>query len=364
MYLLSNHSQSSYNTNGLDGSNPKLYGLSEYESDNEFKGMRDTRESGIPNGEIEEQLLVGYRQGSISYTGMRVYDGGDHYQAICHVKIPSLPANGTTIEIEYGKMVSADISKMIYDRKVLENPIIHYKFDEGEGTTVANSANVNPTKYRGTIIHKDNEGGWNNFSTRNCGLSYPHRVANGKSYNFNGDYMEAVGADSNLNSALSGNFTILAWIKSSTLNKTSVLFRKETTAEGGFRLQISGINSNLRFQVKNSSNNTNWSIVTNAPYGSAVGHECMIGIIVDNSTPQKIRFISNGSLSQEKELPIQLESNNGTLRIGTSTYGSEAFIGDIGEIQIYPYQLTQEQIKELYENRSIATIEPIVEEVE
>ena len=346
----------------LDGSNAKIVWTGDYDSDNNFKGLRDIFTPGIPNGETEQQILVGFWNGSINYAGMRIYDGGEHYQAICHVKIPTLPADGMEIELDYGKMSSIDISKMIYGRTVLENPLIHYKFNEGEGTTIANSANVEPTKYRGTIFHTEGKGQWNNHSIRNCGLVYPHLVTSGKSYNFNdGDYMEVVGSDSVVREALEKDFTIIMWINSSTLNKESVLIRKEgLTGQGGFRLQISGQNGSLRLGIKDPSGG-DMQYVSNSPYGSAVGHECMVGFIADSSEIQKIRFISNGSLSQEKQLPINIAQNTGTVRIGASTSSGQFFIGDIGEIQIYNRQLSEFEVQQLYENRLIALTSQLLE---
>jgi hypothetical protein len=61
-----------------------------------------TMNVGTPTLSVEELLFLHFKRNSFTYPNARMYNGGDHYQTICYVKIPTLPAAGKTIKIRYG----------------------------------------------------------------------------------------------------------------------------------------------------------------------------------------------------------------------------------------------------------------------
>jgi len=341
----------------LDGTNAKSILIGENDDHRGFNGW-DNCDIGIPLTSTEEQIITGYRDysTSVEYNAVRVYDGGDHHQATTYIKIPKLPPDGMDIYIMHYDLMAADASEDVYGELIATpNPIIHYKLNEGEGTAIVNQAS--PGTYDGTITVDTGE--WNDYGLRYCGNLYPRIFKGSNSYKFKGgvDYI-TIGGHTPLNSKLTKNFSFVAWIKTENVNVNQTIFAKFTTGAGGFRFQTGGSNGNLRFRIDDVANGISKQAVHNAPFGVAVGHEVMVGVIVSDDDIPKVRFISNGVISEEKELPGAIIQSTGTPRIGISYPTSEKFIGDIGEVQLYDYQLTPLQVQQLYENRLLAETEP------
>lgn len=336
----------------LDGSNPKIIWTGDYDNNNGFYGRRFVYPAGIPTGETEPQLLVGTQNGDATYTPARLFDGGNHYMATCHVKIPVVPADGLEIEI---KRVASDVSTELYTESLAyDDVLIHYTFEEGTGEDTYNKKATieEPNKYRGKIITPLGDGtggGWSNNAIRSIGLTYPYKCI-GKSYNFNNsDYIDiaATPGDTYFHNLFVNDFTMLMWIASSDLNRHNVLFRK-LGDDKGMLFEFRGVNGNLSFTVTDDQTYT----VNNSPYGSAVGHPTMVGIRYD-STNLTIEFIANGSISPVKTLGTAIPYNTGTARIGAKQNSSSCFIGDMGEFQFYARKLTNLEIQQLNENRVI-----------
>ena len=95
-------------------------------------GPRMATPEGTPTGGEIQSLISPYSAG-LGYAPMRLFDGGDHYQALVYIKIPSLPAAGCTICIHCGSGLGSTIETWS-DSFSLPGLFTHYKFEEGAGT--------------------------------------------------------------------------------------------------------------------------------------------------------------------------------------------------------------------------------------
>lgn len=100
---------------------------------------------------------------------------------------------------------------------------------------------------------------------------------------------------------------------------------------------------------------------SSTPMAVATGVERMIGFILDNSTPANVSFIIDGAVSTPSALTYDIDANTGyPITIGAVGAGGSKYAENICDVQIYPYALTDLQVKQLHENRMLAATEPAV----
>ena len=334
----------------LDGTGIETIWQGPNDTNLSFHGILKIAKASTPAGATEEHLLAG---STSNYSNARIFDGGDHYQSLIYLKIPSLPADGMDISVYSGNASAVSASKVtLFPQQGVElpTPLLHIPLNEGSGLT---AYDISGNGMHGSIIHVDAKGGWNEATIRRAGPAYPFIPVGSGSYSFNGGDCIEIPTDSTLD-PINKNFSAVAWINAS---------------EPANALRIVGQGSqNSKWSLQESSlgalsfaygNGTTAKSITMSPGRVIVGYPRMVGIVVDDSTPAKIRFIVDGVFSKSYDLEFDILTNSGYLiRIGAELPGYKAFVGDISDVRIYPYQLTQLQVTQLYENRLLAATEP------
>jgi hypothetical protein len=340
----------------LDGTNAKTIWCGAKDDIGSFNGLCYMYGAATPNFDTERHLIVGSPSGEAAYLGGRIYDGGQHYEATFHIKIPLLPAAGTDINVICGNPSATSESDItIYSQPgiALPTPLIKILMNEGEGTTILDSSGNNR---HGVLTHTAGKGSWNTYPCRRIGSAYPWMKHSGKSYNFAGDIV-TIPTDATFE-ALSKNFTVIAWIKSiSTSNPAQIIGKGNGQTWWSFQLR----SPNNYIPGVTVGNGTSTNVKSSPLPGSAVnGQERMVGVIFNNDTPAKVAFIRDGKVSSfSTALTFDIVPNNNLpLTIGADAAGGNVFNGDIGEIHIYPGILTALQIQQLHENRMVTATEP------
>lgn len=337
----------------LDGSNAKTISVCPLDLTGSFSGYSNINDAGTPTASINRQLLIGSVNvvGGIKHPNLRVFDGGTHHQATFFVKIPNLPAGGTSIYVCSGNPSATSVGDItLFDDIVQPNLLGRWKFNEGSGTTIQD---LSGNDRHGSLVHVAGKGSWNEFSGRRSGAVYPFIVQAGHSYNFNGgDYVE-IPNDAVLDALIKG-FSVVAWIKDNSTSSAQRAVISKGVGNNGWALHTRGGTAYPVLNYGNGSANTygiySWSC-------QKMWH--MVGFTLDTSTPAKISTIYDGKLFSTTALLYDIIANTGLpLRIGAASDGSELFIGDIDEIQLYQGALTALQVQQLYENRFLATTEP------
>jgi hypothetical protein len=324
-----------------------------------FLGIRNIFAAAMPFGTTERHLIVGGDyEGGIRYPSARIYEGGQHYQATFHIKLPNLPAGGMDIDVVCGHPSAQSQSNLkIYAEPAiaLPDPLMLYRFDEGEGNVLHDYSG---NGRHGTIVHVGSGGKWNDYSVRPIGSTYPWIMSEGsKSYNFTGDRVEIPTDD--VFEALNKHFTIIAWIKTTSMTLPAHIFGKGSGKDGwSFQLR-SDYNYLPGIVVGNGSTTTVKAGMISGEANN--GQPRMVGVIFNNDTPAKVAFIRDGKISSFAALNFDAVVNNGLpLVIGANSEGLHPFNGDIGELHIYSGILTPLQVQGLHENRLVAETEPKV----
>jgi len=329
--------------------------LGPHQLTDQFLGLNMGCEPGTPTTATERQILCGNFDGTgdIDYKSVRIFDGGQHYQAQVFIKLPSLPAGGMDI-IAWAKNQSPSISIWQNPGIAHPTPLLRMLINEGaggNGTTITDSSGNNR---HGTLTHTDGKGSWNNTSGRFAGASFPQILLPGASYNFNGgDYIN-IPTDA-IFEALIKDFTVVVWVKIDNIASPSrQIFGKGRSSYTGWSLQILSGVPRIEIGVEGTNEHHNSGI-----YLKDNWH--MIGVIIDNSTPAQVSHIIDGIVRAPIAFAFDISADTGlSLRIGSHTSGGTYAIGGICDVQVYPYQLTQLQVQQLYENRPIAATEPAV----
>lgn len=306
-------------------------------------GYRYQSEQGIPTGETDQQLIFSV-QGD--YPPVRIFDGGNHYQALVYVKIPILPADGGNIQIRYGGNEVAIANESIFSNITQSELLAHYKLNEGTGTTILDSSGNNK---HGILVPGTGE--WIGEAGRQSGNVDPAIKKTGYSFSFNGDgYIQITDSDTDEDFQFVKNFSVCFWLKSIVgIGATNwIMGIGEYGVAHWALVQNSAIlrfNYNALNLYKNPS--VGWMVIDNSwKY---------IAFSIDDDF--KLTFCINGV----SQTPIQLDEisvPSGKLTIGADSNGGENFTGSIDDVQIYNTALTGLQMRQIYEDRFVAEIEP------
>lgn len=210
----------------------------------------------------------------------------------------------------------------------INKPIAHYKFDEGYGTVVNNSGSI------GSTIN----------GTFGPGTSAPTWVTgkSGKGLSFDGNDYVWLGNQSILSP---NNITISSWFK---VNADGTIIRNRTY---GYNLRTSGNkvvaglyeNSNNQIQISSTMNinDNKWHQATMTYNGTAL--KLYIDGVYNNSTNGTG---TNAIYYVEKAIAIGRDADN----------PSNHFNGLIDEVKIYNYALSEDEIKQDYNQGATAVI--------
>jgi hypothetical protein len=202
------------------------------------------------------------------------------------------------------------------------NPVALYHFDEGSGTTTADSSGYGND---GTVYG----------ATWTTGIS-------GKALEFDGvdDYIDC-GTDESL-ILYNQSYTISAWVKSADMNQNwQTIYTTDPSSVDGFRLFVHGSKIYYYTYINGTDLQTLWSdtlnqdqwyyVVITRDYGSGDTKLYVNGTVEDNFTA--IGYCGRGDISNR----YHRISNSGN-----------TFNGTIDEVKIYNHTLTEEEILEHY----------------
>ncbi len=319
-----------------------------------------------PAGASETAIFAGGNvgTGSGSYPNGRIYVGSNHYQGEVYLKIPSLPAGGKDFYVWYGNSSATSTSDVTMFPNMVQNTLVaRWKMDEGSGTSVVDSCASSGAScletgtHNGTLTHTSGKGSYNAFNGRRSGMYYPDIKQSGASYNFNaGDYVEV--AD-HANLQMVKNFTVTAWIRGTNLASNQCIICKGSNSSGNFwGLATGGTGGNLKFY--NGSGST--FKYTSYPVPLNASDWKNVTAVIDNASPAKVTFYVNGVVDGSSQtLSADVGSTVGlNLRIGADTASNFKFTGDIDDVQIYNTALAATQIRQIYEDRMFASVEPSI----
>jgi hypothetical protein len=230
-------------------------------------------------------------------------------------------------------------------------PAAHYQFNECQGTTAYNAAataNEEPAGNNGTITI--GSGGTNTSAGTCTGVSGEawKDGANGKfgaSLEFDGsdDYVSTASTISGFDQ--SSNFTLSAWVKTTTSFQRSILSNRNSVG------LFWGISSSKPFIFFNGASPTTFA-----------GNKT-----VDDGNWHLLTFIRSGTTSyhyvdgllDSSLIQTGVPTNTQTMRIAYDIANSTYFTGQIDDVRIYNYALTSKQVELLYNENSTVRFGPI-----
>lgn len=213
-------------------------------------------------------------------------------------------------------------------------PIGHWRFDENSGTTAFDASQNG---------HGDNIG--NHGTLTNS----PTRTTSGK-FNSAINFVSASSTYVSIPDAdifdITGNFTLSAWINRSS-NSTQQVLSKSSNTNGGYSL-LTGTSGEVYCRTSNGISYTD-SYSVQGLVSSGTGWHHIVA--VRNGTSCRI-WVDGKDRTSVANTHTTMTANTNILRIGSKGDGGEYFNGDIDEIRIYNYALTNKQIEILYNENS------------
>jgi hypothetical protein len=221
----------------------------------------------------------------------------------------------------------------------LPQPLVYYRFDEGQGTTAKNSGSGGPSK---------------NLTLNTATSAWTTGKIN-KAWNATGANWLSLADDNDLDFAATDDFTITMWFKSSTPtnigSSTSecVLCKTNAATTPGYNIYFYNTDGLLRFGVDDDTSyqpedlltstqdvyDGNWHYMAARKIGTTRIDLYIDGVLNASKTP----LSSTGSIANS--LPLYIGDRDG------SDNGDE-FHGAIDELKIYRAALTDDQIKADY----------------
>jgi len=319
----------------------RTFWITPYETSTSNVGPRWADQVGTPAGASPQLLMSSTLD---AYKPLRLFDGGGHYQSLVYVCIPSLPAAGTTIKI-YSKSGNASSVANTFPANFSQTGLLaQYKLDEGTGTTITDSSGNGKA-----AVLTPGTGSWNSAGGRMAGAANPDITLAGKSYHFNGDGKIII-IDSDTDEAFNFTnvFTICAWFRTlSTANQYIVC--KGTMGGQHWALTVNGT---PRFAY-----NTDTILGLGQSVYDGRWHFMAISIDANN------KYIScvDGNCTALTSLAAPIAATAGLVSIGADASGEWGVTtGDVDDVQIYNEALTAVQMRQIYESRSFATLEPAI----
>lgn len=284
----------------------------------------------------------------------KVMLGGNHYQGLFYVKIPSLPAAGTIIKVgsSGGSVTASDVT--VFSDAVKANLVGRWQIREGSGTTIADSSG---NDNHGSIV--GTPGSWNAFGIARYGNIWPHIKRASASYFFNQVNAARIVIPNNADFALDKSFTVVMWMSGdSTADGRYLLGFKNTTT--GWGLRCNGVSDTLTLRYSTGAALTEIASSPGVYLHSLTTPKQphMIGFKID-STGAKVIFFIDGYINAQQNLANALVAPTADLWIGGAD-GDKAWKGSIEDVQIYGRELTDLEIRSLFEGRPMSATEAVI----
>lgn len=252
------------------------------------------------------------------------------YAATSYIRVGCANASGTNINFFNGWMddlaifngtaLSADQVKELYEGRYI-----------GEWMPQANLVglwhlNGNSTDFSGTGAHGTD-------TAITYGTAYG-KISQGASFNGTSSVI-ACGTSNTLN--LTGDMTILAWIKPTSLNVYQMIFRRGSST--GYQLEINNANNTFFFTARGGNTATaNTNSLT-------AGVWQLVGISKSGTTVTS--YVNGSSVGSTGSITVTSDAGQ-TTYIGANGSGTEEFAGSMDEVAIFSRALTAAEIRHWY----------------
>jgi len=239
--------------------------------------------------------------------------------------IASIPAGKATDPA--GNLNTASTST---DNTVTYNPqsglVAAYSFEEGTGTTTADSS------------------GNNNTGTLSTGVTWTTgKIGNAVAFN-------GTSGDITINEApsldLSGSFSLSAWVKPAVISGTETLLIKETTSGCGYFVQI--VNNGQIDSGFNNGSGCIEHITTNA--NMVAGNWYNLTVVLDHSNNVYNSYLNGNLIASVAETGVPVPNTQPLVlgRSGCSGCGFERLNGVLDEVKVYSRALAAAEVLTLY----------------
>ena len=250
-------------------------------------------------------------------------------------------------------------------------PVAWYRFDECQGTTAYDSSpnnNFSVTGYNGTITigatgSNTSAGTCTGAATEAWKNGVNGKIKSSLSFDGTSDYVSITETTHSAFDFASGDtMTISAWIKPTALpsngNYASIV-AKAGASSNGYYAQISS-SGGLEFCVINTGGTFGCYTSTQSPVTVGIWQHIVYTMTIGDSTSIKLYYngkpVTGNWNSNGNTVP---DADNANVNIGASDPTGEFFNGQIDDVRIYRYALTDTQIKTVMNNNSAVNFAPI-----
>jgi hypothetical protein len=204
--------------------------------------------------------------------------------------------------------------------------LIHYKFNEGTGTTAFNSTR---TTLNGVLGSTTASPTWTKSGKDNGALSFD-----------GGDYIQV--ADSN-DLDFTDDFTISAWVARSGGVNEYIVSKTDDSSDGGYALLIGNLGEVYCRTVNGSGHNDSYTAT-----GFVLADSTWHHLAATRAGTSCRVYVDGIDRTNTAATHTTLTANAKTLRIGTQPAGGNYTVGKIDDVKVYNYALTSTEIKADY----------------
>jgi hypothetical protein len=212
------------------------------------------------------------------------------------------------------------------------SPLGYWKFDDGFGTTTKNSG-TGGTALNGTLT------GMASAATYKSGWQQTGKIGKALAFDGSNDYVTIANS-----SALdTTDVTVTAWIKTSTSQTDAYIINKWVSPHA-YPFALRDTNNKARFTVYDGTHNPIVTGTTNLNDGN--WHH-LVGIR-SSSLGKLLVYVDGKQEANVSDTTTAALTNTDPINIGVYDASNNQFTGYIDEVKIYPFALTDDQIKTDY----------------
>ena len=241
----------------------------------------------------------------------------------------------------YARTQKQILEDMNAGRPAQKSPVGYWKFDEGADNTCS-----------GGVNDACDSSGYGNDGAR-TGATWTNEGKFGKALSFNGtsDYVDVTDPGSNWELDITDEFAFSMWIKQteSTSCCDSPLHHMTPWRDNGFATRVYGSDGSVTFVFLTNTGDD----ISASGYSLNTWYH-FVGVYSKSNSIKKI-FV-NGIEKVSKSISTSLGITDNPLRIGAGSATWEQFPGLIDEVKIYNYALTDEEIKQEYNQGKVSVM--------
>ena len=200
-----------------------------------------------------------------------------------------------------------------------------WKFDEGSGTTAADSTGGNT----GSLVNS------------------PTWVAghNGGALNFSNNGYVSIASNPTVNFGTGQSFSVSFWLNPSSALTTTAGFvaKKASDVAQGYEIYYDNAQGKVNFRIGGNTDFNTWSTV---PSANSWTH--LVATVSDNGTNKTISLYCNGSLNRTNVSSVLDTTSSAALTVGYAATWGAHFSGLIDDVRIYNRALSATEVSQLY----------------